>query len=276
MRGALTLAGEESKETMPLTVWRALERARRPLLQNQLGSSLYRLARPGKPRFICPLCRYEGPFVDVHPETGVRRHAVCPSCGAAERHRLQYLVLERLGASRDFSTMSVLHCAPEPFFRRVLRERFGRYLSVDLTERRDVDQRADLRCLPFRDASYDFVFASHVLEHIREDHQALDEIRRVLRRDGLALLPVPILAARTVEYPAPNPHESGHVRAPGIDYYERLSSRFSRVELYDSHSFPEEFQPFIYEDRSSWPSTMPLRPTMAGTKHRDVVPVCYP
>lgn len=252
---------------------RVVERARRTLLRGSVGSSLYRLAHPRKPRYECPICRYEGPFADVHPSTGVRRHALCPSCGAAERHRLQYLVLERIDA--DLSTMSVLHCAPEPSLRRVLRARSGRYVSVDVDARRGVDEVADLRCLPFPDGSHDFVLASHVLEHIREDALAVSEIRRVLRPGGMAVLPVPVVADRTVEYPSPNPHEAGHVRAPGVDYYERLVPHFRAVELFASDSFPERFQTHVHEDRSAWPPTMALRPTMRGDRHRDVVPVCY-
>ena len=70
----------------------------------------------------------------------------------------------------------------------------------------NVDFKVDLTDLPFSDSSYDFVFASHVLEHIQNDHDALAEIKRVLRPGGIAVLPVPIIGAPTVEYPEPNPH----------------------------------------------------------------------
>jgi ubiquinone/menaquinone biosynthesis C-methylase UbiE len=128
--------------------------------------------------------------------------------------------------------------------------------------------------MPFADGTFDFVFASHVLEHVQEDHQAIAEIARVQPPGGVAILPVPILGPRTVEYGAPNPHESGHVRAPGLDYYDRYRTHFRRVDLYESGHFPAEFQLHLHEDRSWWPPTMPERPTMAGTRHSDFVPVC--
>lgn len=236
---------------------------------------LFRLLNAGKPRFVCPICGYAGPFRAINPATGPRKHALCPKCGAAERHRLQYLVLRQLLARRKTADAALLHFAPEPFLRHFFKERFRSYETADLVAK-GVDHVVDIQAMPFDDARYDFVFASHVLEHVPDDARAIAEIRRILRPGGVALLPVPIVAERTVEYPAPNPNESGHVRAPGYDYFERYERHFARVELVDSRSFPPEFQLFVYEDRSGYPTKeCPLRPPMAGERHHDVVPVCY-
>jgi SAM-dependent methyltransferase len=51
--------------------------------------------------------------------------------------------------------------------------------------------RADARWLPVASRSMDLVVAFDVLEHIREDHLAAEEIRRVLRPGGTALIAVP-------------------------------------------------------------------------------------
>src|SRR5207249_4427584 len=54
-----------------------------------------------------------------------------------------------------------------------------------------------LRCsvteLPFPDASFDFIFSSSVLEHVRERAAAMAEMRRCLRPNGLMvhLMPSP-------------------------------------------------------------------------------------
>ena len=254
--------------------YKALTRARKPILRTDVGLAVFRFVHRNRQSFLCPICNYSGPFADLYPETRVRRHASCPRCGSAERHRLQYLILQELAPRFDYATMSVLHVAPEPFFARHFKRTFRSYTSTDLS-RNNVDYRADLCALPFADCSFDLVFASHVLEHIKDDRQAIAEIERVMRPGGIAVLPVPILSPTTVEYPVPNPHEAGHVRAPGADYYERLYPYFKKVELYHSNSFQHHFQVFIYEDRTAWPKTMPLRPTTNGAKHPDVVPVCF-
>ncbi len=41
--------------------------------------------------------------------------------------------------------------------------------------------------LPYQDRSFDIVFSSHALEHIRDIQRSLREIKRVLKDDGLAI-----------------------------------------------------------------------------------------
>jgi SAM-dependent methyltransferase len=244
-------------------------------LVNRVSLPVFRLRNSNKEKFECPVCKYYGPFMDVKPATGIRKHAKCPNCNALERHRLQYLVLNRLLPDLHAEELKMLHFAPEAFFSHFFAERFGQYHTADL-DMEDVDFNVDLQELPFEDAVYDFVFASHVLEHIPNDKKAISEIRRILKPNGIAILPLPLVAETTVEYPEANPKEFYHVRAPGYDYFDRFEPYFSRVEKVNSYSLPAIHQLFIYEDRSQWPTEeCPLRPSMQGEKHPDIVPVCY-
>jgi ubiquinone/menaquinone biosynthesis C-methylase UbiE len=171
--------------------------------------------------------------------------------------------------------MKMLHFAPENVFRRIFSQRFQQYETADLFMR-GVDHKVDILSLPFKDATYDCIFASCVLEHISDDRKAIQEIRRILRPNGIALLSVPVVCTTTIEYPQANPGEGGHWRACGFDYFERYKKYFGDVKIYTSESFPEKYQPFAYEDRSVWPNKdCPLRPPMQGKKHAEFVPVCY-
>jgi SAM-dependent methyltransferase len=235
---------------------------------------LFKSLHRGEPAFECPVCHYQGPFRDLTGFAGRRLHGECPQCGALERHRVQYLVVTEILDGLEVSKMRMLHFAPEPFFRRFFSSRFGRYETADLCMK-GVDHHVDLQQLPFPDATYDFVFASHVLEHVPEDTKAIREIRRVMKPGGIAILPVPIIGEKTVEYPEANPQEAYHMRAPGFDYPEKFKPYFSSVETRTSESLPEKYQPFIYEDRSGFPTPeMPLRQPMAGKRHIDIVPIC--
>lgn len=227
-----------------------------------------------RPRFTCPVCGYRGIFVDAPGPTGPRKHGICPQCGSFERHRLQAKALETIFASFNPETRSALHFAPEQGLTAALRPRFRLYKSADLTDPR-VDYRCDMRRLPFEDGSFDFIFASHVLEHIAEDRLAIAQIYRVLAPGGIAVLPVPIVCDRTVEYPCPVDSEDGHVRAPGPDYFNRYRDVFDDIVVLTSTDFAEESQLFIYEDRSRVPNAvMPYRQPMVGDRHPDYVPVC--
>ncbi|MBG01323.1 MAG: SAM-dependent methyltransferase [Acidimicrobiaceae bacterium] len=75
----------------------------------------------------------------------------------------------------------------------------------------------DATRLPFNDASFDRVIASEVLEHIHNDEEALKELFRVLKPNGIlavtvpAYLPEKICWALSDQYHAPA-EVGGHVR----------------------------------------------------------------
>lgn len=250
-----------------------------PSMRQRLNETLdaigFRSTHPFRKVFQCPICAYRGPFKALTVETGLRRHAACARCGSLERHRLQYLVAGKVFGNIQARTKRMLHFAPERFFKPIFSSMFGSYETADLAMP-GVDHVADLVALPFPDASYDVVYASHVLEHVKDDRLALSEIRRVLAPGGVAILPIPIIVAHTIEYPEPNPHEAMHVRAPGMDYFDRLAPFFKKVDLYSSSDFPEVHQLFVHEDRTAFPNEFaPLRVAMPGKKHADMVPVCW-
>lgn len=243
--------------------------------RKELSILRFKLLNVHKENFVCPICNFHGPFRDVSPNTGQRKHAACPKCSSLERHRLQYVVMNKLLKDFNFSQMSILHIAPEPFFQSFFQNTFKRYISADLCDK-NVNFQLDLQNLSFNDNTFDCVFASHVLEHIKNDEKAISEIHRILKPNGIAILPVPIVANKTIEYPEPNPYEEYHVRSPGYDYFDRYSKYFSRIDKFSSDEFLRKYQLFIYEDRTHWPEDkMPLRESMEGGKHIDIVPVCF-
>ncbi len=57
---------------------------------------------------------------------------------------------------------------------------------------------ADVNKLPFKDSSFDKIICSEVLEHIPEDKSVLEELVRVLRKDGAIGISVPHYLAESV------------------------------------------------------------------------------
>lgn len=244
-------------------------------LRNSINVFIYKFRNSHKEKFECPICGYCGAFLDKVTHNSIRKHAKCPNCNALERHRLQFLVLQKVLRDRKTDHLKMLHVAPETFFREFFSQRFDQYETADL-KMKGADHIVDLQCLPFNNHTYDFVFASHVLEHVPDDKKAISEIRRILKPNGMAILPVPLYSEKTVEFSEPDPNEFGHVRAPGLDYFDRYQLYFSKVERFDSGSQSEKYQVFVYQEdcRSSKTKNLALSSTPCR-KLTDVVPVCY-
>ncbi len=66
--------------------------------------------------------------------------------------------------------------------------------------------------VPFGDRSFDVVLLFQVIEHVADDVRALDEIRRILRPGGVALLTTPNLLTEEPTSSATSPANRHHVR----------------------------------------------------------------
>lgn len=118
-------------------------------------------------------------------------------------------------------------------------------MSADVKPGRAMRQ-LDLTALDLPHASVDFIFISHVLEHIENDRRAMQEMHRVLSAGGAAFVEVPVLRATTYEdasLTSPDDRfkafgQDDHVRICGLDYADRLRQAGFRVE---SLSVGEEF-----------------------------------
>jgi SAM-dependent methyltransferase len=67
------------------------------------------------------------------------------------------------------------------------------YVSGDIAPTNNTTVVLDATALPMADASVDAVLALEVLEHMPRPERMLDEVARVLRVDGLAILTVPFM-----------------------------------------------------------------------------------
>ena len=189
-----------------------------------------RTAKSGA-RFHCPICR--GWYRSFLPfGLNQRRHARCPGCGSLERHRFLWLYLEdHLHLTQRRS--KILHVAPELPIRSILSRLPNiSYATIDLYDP-GAAQRTDLTDLAFDSEMFDVIICSHVLEHIENDYSAMQEMARVLRPKGRAIVLVPVDPKRDSTYEdasitAPSERliafgHPYHVRICGNDYANRLA-----------------------------------------------------
>lgn len=171
-----------------------------------------------------------------------RDNVLSPSTLSLERHRLLWLYLIN---ETDFFTApaKVLHFAPEQAFYKRFRElKHIEYTTTDLNSPL-ADVKADICNLPFTDNEYDIIFCNHVLEHIPNDTKAMQEIYRVLKPGGMAILQIPQDLNRETTFEddsITDPQERArifgqydHVRIYGRDYFEKLRSIGFKVDEVD-------------------------------------------
>lgn len=194
----------------------------------------------------CPLCdgRFAGflPAGERHPiferhdfvAGGHRPNVRCPRCDSRERERLLRRFLdEPAQAPLLNASASILHFAPERRLETFFRGTAASYVTADL-DGAGVDRRIDVTDIPFAAATFDLVVCNHVLEHVPDDRRALEEIGRVLKPDGVAVVQVPRAVDLETTYEDPGKRTEAerieafgqfdHVRIYGRDYAQRLSA----------------------------------------------------
>jgi SAM-dependent methyltransferase len=164
-----------------------------------------------------------------------RNNVLSPSTLSLERHRLLWLYLQN---ETDFFTATekknILHFAPEQeFYKRFKKQKNIQYTTTDLFSPL-ADVKADICNLPFEDNQYDVIFCNHVLEHIPDDTKAMQELYRVLKPGGMAILQIPQDLNRATTFSDDSITDEkeraaifgqyDHVRVYGRDYFDKLRS----------------------------------------------------
>ncbi len=182
---------------------------------------------------MCPICKNHYKTFLPYGRINPRPNALCPSCLSLERHRLIWLFLQE---KTNFLSqkMKVLHIAPEPCFMKRFEKIHGEnYITADI-ESPLAKVKMDIHQIPFDDNEFDVVLCNHVLEHVEDDILAMTEIRRVLRKDGWAIMQVPFFSPvpevtyedKSITDPRAREKAFGqddHVRKFGKDYAQRIA-----------------------------------------------------
>lgn len=193
-------------------------------------------------KYQCPCCQWNlRSFVDKSSILTTTVDGYCPRCNAKARHRRDWLYLEPKLSSR-IDELWLLDVAPWWSFGRNLRRMNRiRYVGLDLDYGAPfVSVAGDLGDMPLASSVFDAIICIHVLEHVDDDRRAMEEICRVLKPGGWAIITVPILpGGRTREDPSvtsPDERkkifgERGHVRFYGMDIRDRLEAAGFHVTL---------------------------------------------
>lgn len=195
-----------------------------------------------------------------------RNHVLSPGTLSLERHRLLWLYLKN-ETSFFSAPLKVLHFAPEQAFYKIFRRQKNlMYTTTDLLSPL-ADVKADICNLPFSDNEFDVILCNHVLEHIPNDTKAMQELYRVLKPNGWAILQIPQDLNREVTFQddtitdvkerAKIFGQYDHVRIYGVDYFDKLRSVGFQVQ---EVNYTQKFTPLEIEKY--------------GLAQGEIIPVC--
>jgi SAM-dependent methyltransferase len=177
-------------------------------------------------RVECPCCQWAGNRFLDYKEMGYSiRNIECPQCGSHSRHRAFFLWL-RDDYQVAGKSGTALVFAPEKALMPLWETAPAlQTVGIDIEPTRDVDVLGDVMRLPFVADVADIVWCHHVLEQVTDDHQAMTELKRVLKsRTGQLILSAGMSGdLSTREFGRSEKALSGNRRSYGADLAERLS-----------------------------------------------------
>ena len=170
-----------------------------------------------------------------------RKNTRCPYCGSLERTRLVQLYLEKETTIFE-EGKSVLHFAPEQMLEKRFAKIYTKYVSADINPAL-AKVVVDITQIPYSDNYFDYVICSHVLGHVPDEVKAIDEIYRVLKPAGRAIILTLIdnnsdITFEDAEIKSPEERlnqygESDLVRLHGRDFGKRLTRKGIKIKAVD-------------------------------------------
>ena len=175
---------------------------------------------------------------------------VCPYCGAIPRHRIIASWTEN--HIDELRKSRILYFAPEYSMMLWMKKNRIPVTTADLFA--EADLKLDITDICLEDESFDFIFCNHVLEHVKDYHKALSELRRILRYKGNLIISFPIdpkfdtVYEDTADSDKERIEKFGqhdHLRIFGNDSLNILSGAGFKVSEIDLSNMPESIKPIV-------------------------------
>ncbi|MDA9748683.1 class I SAM-dependent methyltransferase [Pelagibacteraceae bacterium] len=206
-------------------------------LQNILLS--FRLFKYKKPNFYCSVCKQNsrGYLTGFFPKLTI----TCQNCHLKSSARLIAHYLKNI----NINNKKILHFAPETQLVKMIKEKgdYQKYLLGDIASSHEV-MKVDIENIEFPENYFDLIICSHVLEHV-DYIKASKNIRRVLKKNGIALLMFPIIESWNKTYYNENIKNDIDRTLHFLQFdHLQLFGRDIKNHLIDENCVLEQFTPF--------------------------------
>lgn len=122
---------------------------------------------------------------------------ICPICGSLPRTRRLWKILNENYLKPE---IKILDFSPSrAIFRNMKSNKSINYFSTDFENEFLADYRFDITNIDSESDNFNLIICYHILEHIENDQQAMDELFRVLKNNGTCLIQTPFKEGETYE-----------------------------------------------------------------------------
>lgn len=116
----------------------------------------------------------------------------CKFCFANDRVRHLFLFFDKIELFKKIPDFRILHFGPEPHLsKKISSLNPVEYIQADLYPRWEKSVKMDATNIPHQDNYFDLLICNHILEHIPDYKKAMQEIFRVIKPNGIAILQTP-------------------------------------------------------------------------------------
>lgn len=217
----------------------------------------------------CPCCGNSfSSFMDfeidkLHNESryvNYYKNTVCPYCFSFPRHRV---VCEHFDKNKHIFSddANILMVGAEYSIEQWFNNHGLSYTTADLFDR-TADLKVDILNTPFADNSWSIIICNHVLEHVPDYKIALKELKRILKKDGILELAVPIDMSFSTTYEDDSIvtekqrieafGQPDHLRIFGSNFKDLLMEAGFSVEVINGNDLPAKYRtvvgPANYDD----------------------------
>jgi len=178
---------------------------------------------------------------------------LCPKCGSLPRTRHLFLYLKNILPPN--TTSNLLHFSPHKELKAILKTSSNiNYTDTDY-ESKSCSQQYDITNIDSKDGIFSHIICYHVLEHIKEDLIAMQELYRVLKAKGTLLVQVPLKQGESIEEPKNTEYspkkrlelyaQEDHVRIYGKnDFINRLKQTGFTVRPHQPNASKEDLKKY--------------------------------
>lgn len=202
-------------------------------------------------------CFCNNEIIDSFNSFNKRNNAQCPSCKSLERHRFVMFFFNK----HNINFEKTLHIAPESQLTNLFTSISKNYICGDINPKGYKIPniiKLDATNIPFKN-EFDFIFASHILEHIIDDRKSIKEIYNALVVKGrfITLVPQKFTLNTTYEDDSIVSEEDrkihfgqkDHVRWYGLDFSQRLKDAGFYIKVHYVEGIKQHINNMIYDEK---------------------------